>query len=140
MKGANKRTQRKHKKRTLNQQFSQCAINNTLNAIYGVGGELTFKILRKSKKKVHPRKIMILLSIPIAGKYEQLKSLQLIQELKQRSIYKGCITEIRQTSPLFCLVTFGFIVKSTKYLDDFIRLLTKLAFDTKYEVEKVTGM
>jgi len=110
-------------------------ISDALKKIYKVGGMLEYKTLRWSREKVHPRKILISISIPVVGKYSVINSLPFINELKERTIYKGCITEIKQTSPKYCSITFSFVLKNLKYVDLFTNLLCKLAFNVKKEIE-----
>jgi len=112
-------------------------IEDVINRIHKVGGVVEFRTLRRSKIKVRPRKILISITIPIVGKYEDITALSIIANLKDRSIYKGCITEIKQTSPKYCAVTFSFILKSPEHLTEFTNMLCKIAFDTKSEVESI---
>jgi len=114
-------------------------IQDVIKELCKIGGSLEFKTLRYSKRKIHPRKVLININIPIAADYDRIHNLEIVQELKERTIYKGCISEIKQTSNKFCLVTFSFILKDASLTDRFTSLLYKLAVETKEDIEKALG-
>ena len=123
------------KKRKKQKRNTSTGIQKTINKLFKVGGELNIKTLRYSKKSIHPRKFLISLTIPVVVNKDNLDNDATIQYLIGRSIYKGCITEINQTSPKYCAITFSMIVKDKDNVQNFIQMLTNLAFDVKAEME-----